>query len=71
MKNNERTSKLGKLCYEGKACRRKRQHYIYYQADTSALHGIPTMLEHNMNRDINDFATTTQVQVVVNRYFPV
>ena len=23
------------------------QHYVYHQTGTSALHGIPTMLEHN------------------------
>ena len=40
------------------------QHYVYHQADTSALHGIPTitMSENNWDRDSYDFATTTQVQ---------
>ena len=44
------------------------QHYIYHKADTSALHDIPTitMLKHNWNRDINDFANnSTKVQVAV------
>ena len=50
------------------------QHYVYHQVGTSAFHDIPTitMLEHNWDRDINDFTTTTtKVQVAVNKYFPV
>ena len=42
--------------------------YVSHQADTNAVHGIPTMLEHNWNRDINDFVTATQVQVAVNTF---
>ena len=38
----------------------------HHQGDTSTLHGIPTMLEHNWDRDINNFATITQVPVAVN-----
>ena len=44
------------------------QHYVSHQADTNAVHGIPTMLEHNWNRDIIDFVTATQVQVAVNTF---
>ena len=46
------------------------KHYVSHQADTSALHVIGTMLvlEHNWNRDINDFVTTTKVQVAVNTF---
>ena len=45
------------------------QHCVSHQADTSELHGIPTMLEHNWNRDINYFVTITQVQVGVNTFY--
>ena len=47
------------------------QHHVYHQADTSALHDIPTitMLEHNWDGDINDFnTTTTKVQDAVNTF---
>ena len=46
------------------------QDNVCYQVDTSALHGIPTitMLQHNWDRDINDFATKTQVQAAVNTF---
>ena len=47
------------------------QCYVYHQADTSALHDIPTitMLEHNWDGDINDFnTTTTKVQDAVNTF---
>ena len=42
--------------------------HVYHPADTSALHDITTItiMEHNWDRDINDFTnTTTQVQVAV------
>ena len=45
------------------------QHCVSHQADTSELHGIPTMLEQNWNRDINYFVTITQVQVAVNTFY--
>ena len=39
------------------------QRYVYHQADTSGIPYLPTMLEYNWDRDINDFAATTQVQL--------
>ena len=39
--------------------RQTQVHYMVY---------IPTMLEHKSDRDINDFATTEQVQVADNTF---
>ena len=67
MKNNkisteeQDTGKLGKLCSAKKASRRK--WLATWLSDTSAL---PTMLKHNWDRDINDFATKSKVLVALN-----
>ena len=67
MKNNkisteeQDTGKLGKLCSAKKSSRRK--WLATWASDTSPL---PTMLKHNWDRDINDFATKTKVLVALN-----
>ena len=44
------------------------QHYVYHQAETNVhyLRGNSMLLESTNGWDINDFVTTTQVQVTVS-----
>ena len=58
------TDKLRKLCSEKKACRRKWLVTLYLSSGRCEC--TYYILKHNWDRDINDFATTTQVQVAIN-----
>ena len=74
MKNNQMTAEEHKtqanlenfVLREGLVDANGWQHYVYHLADTSVLYDIHTItvLEHNWDRDINDFTITiTQVQL--------
>ena len=77
MKNNKITAeeqdkgKIGKFCSEREVvCENGWQHHVYHQAgrhEYITWH-INYVRDHNKDRDINNFVTTTQVQVPVNTF---
>ena len=74
MKNNKITieekdaDKLGKLFLRGRLVDENGWQYVYHQADTNAHYMGTYICWSNCDRDINDFTTTTEVQVAVNTF---
>ena len=71
MKNNKITAEeqdTDKHCSERKACRRKWLATLCLSSGRHecALRGNPLLLESTNGWDINDFVTTTQVQVIAS-----
>ena len=77
MKNNKITAeeqdKTDVVLKERLANENSRQHYVYHQhqADMNVHYVVTLMLlaiENTNGRDIDDFVTKTQVQVIVNTF---
>ena len=74
MKNNkiiveeQDADKLGKRFLRERLMNENGWQHVYHQADTNVHYRGTYVCWSNWDRDINDFATTTEVQAAVNTF---